>query len=87
MTKKFKILRVLLRGEKITPLDANRIGRTTEGGRYIRMIRVTHPVIKEKIEGTRYYRYYLDPEYVAEYKKKRKLSRIWEDAKNLFWVR
>lgn len=84
MTKKFKILRAMLRGDKITPLDANRIGRTTEGGRYIRLIRVTHPVIKERIEGTKYYRYYLDPEYVREYRAKNRAFRCWENIKGLF---
>ena len=79
-----KILRVMLRGEKITPLDANRIGRTTEGGRRIREIRNSYPVIKERIEGTRYYRYYLDPEYVKEYRNKARVKRIWENLKSFF---
>ena len=79
-----RILRAMLRGEKITPIDANRIGKTTEGGRRIREIRVNYPVIKEKIEGTRYYRYYLDPEYVKDYRRKRRISRFWENVKSLF---
>lgn len=81
---KTKILRALLRGEKITPLDANRIGRTTEGGRRIREIRIDYPVLRERIEGTKYFRYYLDPEYLKEYRAKNKAVRVWENVKNIF---
>ena len=78
------ILRALLSGRKITTYEANKIGRTTEGGRRIRQIRETYPVLKEKIGDTRFYRYYLDPVYLEEYRKKRRLIRIWENVKSLF---
>ena len=84
MTKKFKILRVLLRGERITSFDANRIGRTTEGARIIRRIRETYPVIKERVDGSRYYRYYLDPLFIKEYRAKNRMLRIWDNVRGVF---
>lgn len=79
-----RILRALLRGKKITSLEANRIGRTTEGGRRIREIRDKYPVMKEEVEGVKYCRYYLDPAYVAEYRSKNRMHRYWENVVSWF---
>ena len=70
------ILRALLSGRKITTYEANKIGRTTEGGRRIRQIRESYPVLKEQIGNSKSYRYYLDPAYLEEYRKKRRLVRL-----------
>lgn len=79
-----RILRALLRGKKITSLEANRIGRTTEGGRRIREIRDKYPVMKEEVESVKYCRYYLDPAYIAEYRNKNRMWRCWENVVSLF---
>ena len=81
---KMRILRALLRGEKITSYQANRIGWTSEGGRRIRQLRTMYPILKEKVPGKNYYRFYLDPEYIKEYRKKNRLVRMWENVKGLF---
>lgn len=79
-----RILRALLKGKKITSQDANRIGKTTEGGRRIREIRDKYPVMKESVAGTKYYRHYLDPDYIEEYRRRNRLYRFWENVKSLF---
>lgn len=79
-----RILRALLKGKKITSQEANRIGKTTEGGRRIREIRDKYPVMKESVAGTKYYRYYLDPDYIKEYRRRNRLYRFWENVKSLF---
>lgn len=83
-SSRLRILRAMLKGQKITPLDANRIGRTTEGGRRIREIRIDYPVIKERIENTRYFRYYIDPVWLEEYNQKSGRHRMWGLVKSLF---
>lgn len=80
-----RILNALLRGEKLTSLEANRVGRTTEGGRRIRQIRENHPVLKEKVPGSKkHYRYFLDPAYVEEYQNKTGIRKVWAAIKSLF---
>jgi len=61
-----RILSAMLKGRKITPAEANRIGRTTDGTRHIRFIREKYPVKDEKVEGELYHRYWIDEEYLAE---------------------
>ena len=56
----------MLKGRKITPADANRIGHTTDGTRHIRFIREKYPVKDEKVEGELYHRYWIDEEYLAQ---------------------
>lgn len=34
--------------------------------------------------GTKYYRYYLDPDYIEEYRRRNRLYRFWENVKSLF---
>ena len=60
-----RILAAMLEGQKITPADANRIGNTTDGTRYIRYIREKYPVKSEKVEGELYHRYWIDEQYLA----------------------
>lgn len=67
--KQRRILNALLSGMRLTPNDANKIGRTTEGTRMIRKIRETFPVLKAQVAGVNYYQYYIDPEWLAEYRK------------------
>ena len=64
-----RILDAMLKGRKITPADANRIGRTTDGTRYIRFIKEKYPVRHEKVEGELYHRYWIDENYLAGLKK------------------
>lgn len=64
--KSQRILDAMLQGQKITPADANRLGDTTDGTRYIRFIREKYPVKSEKVEGELYRRYWIDEEYLAE---------------------
>lgn len=64
--KKRRILNVMLAGYKITPKEANDIGDTTDGTRYIRYIRETFPVKDEKVEGEMYHRYWIDEEFLKE---------------------
>lgn len=65
--KSKRILSALLQGRKLTPFDANMIGNTTDGTRFIRFIREKYPVKSEKVEGELYKRYYLDEEFLMEY--------------------
>lgn len=67
--KQRRILNAMLRGMKLTPHDANEIGRTTEGTRMIRHIREKFPVLKTQVAGANYYEYFIDPEWLAEYRK------------------
>jgi hypothetical protein len=67
--KSQRILDAMLQGQKITPAQANRIGDTTDGTRYIRFIREKYPVKSEKVEGELYHRYWIDEEYLAGMKK------------------
>ena len=80
--KKRRILNALLMGIKITSYEANRIGKTTEGGRMIRFIREKYPVIKEPITGEVYYRYYIDKEWLAAYRKE-KVEKFKNNIKSL----
>ena len=66
--KSQRILDAMLQGQKITPAEANRIGDTTDGTRYIRFIREKYPVKSEKVEGELYHRYWIDEAYLAELK-------------------
>ena len=59
----------MLKGRKITPAEANRIGKTTDGTRYIRFIREKYPVKDEKVAGEIYHRYWIDEEYLDSLKK------------------
>lgn len=67
--KQRRILNAMLKGMKLTPNEANEIGRTTEGTRMIRRIRESFPVMKAQVAGTNYYEYFIDPAWLAEYKK------------------
>lgn len=67
--KSKRILNAMLKGRKITPAEANRIGRTTDGTRHIRFIREKYPVKDEKVEGELYHRYWIDEEFLAGLKK------------------
>lgn len=49
--KSQRILEAMLAGRKITPAEANQIGNTTDGTRFIRFIREKYPVKDEKVEG------------------------------------
>ena len=66
--KSQRILDALLSGRKITPIEANQIGNTTDGTRLIRFIREKYPVKSEKVEGELYHRYWIDEVYLAELK-------------------
>ena len=66
--KSRRILDAMLSGKKITPLEANMIGNTTDGTRFIRFIREKYPVKSEKVEGELYHRYWIDEAYLAELK-------------------
>ena len=61
-----RILDAMLSGKKITPFEANQIGQTTDGTRFIRFIRQRFPVKHEKVEGELYHRYWIDESYLAE---------------------
>ena len=65
--KSKRILDAMLQGRKLTPKDANDIGDTTDGTRFIRFIREKFPVKDEKVEGELYHRYWIDPEFLANY--------------------
>ena len=56
----------MLNGQKITPKDANDIGDTTDGTRYIRFIRENFPVKDEMVEGELYHRYWIDEEFLKD---------------------
>lgn len=66
------ILNALLRGSRLTAYDANVIGNTTSGARRIRQLRETYPILKEPVPGEMYCRYYIDPEWLHEYRQKQK---------------
>lgn len=66
------ILHALLEGKRLTAYDANIIGKTTAGARRIRQIRETYPVLKEAVPGEMYVRYYMDPEWLANWRKEHK---------------
>lgn len=66
--KSQRILKAMLEGKKITPAEANTIGNTTDGTRFIRFIREKYPVKQEKVEGELYHRYWIDEEYLAQLK-------------------
>lgn len=68
MQKSKRILNAMLQGRKITPIEANQIGNTTDGTRFIRFIREKYPVKSEKVEGELYRRYWIDEAYLAELK-------------------
>lgn len=50
-----RILKALMEGRRISVLDANIIGNTTEGGRRIRQIREQYPVLKEAVAGSNWF--------------------------------
>ena len=68
-TKKKRILNALLMGARLTPQMANEIGMTTEGTRIIRKLRETYPISKEKVQGSVYYRYWIDEAFIRNLKK------------------
>lgn len=85
-SKKRRILMALLEGMRLTPDDANRIGKTNEGTRLIRFIREDYPVLKMDVAGESYKIYYLDPVWLEEYRKEHKKSfaeRIGDFFENL----
>ena len=65
--KSKRILNAMLQGRKITPFEANEIGQTTDGTRFIRFIREKYPVKDEKVEGELYHRYWIDEEFLFEF--------------------
>ena len=66
--KSQRILDALLQGMVLTPKDANDIGDTTDGTRFIRFLREKYPIKDEKVEGELYHRYWMDREYLASLK-------------------
>jgi hypothetical protein len=81
------ILNALLEGRRLTSYEANGIGKTTEGGRRLRQLCETYPIIKESIPGEAYKVYYIDPEWLAQYRKEHKkpfAERIGDFFGNLF---
>jgi hypothetical protein len=65
--KSQRILEVMLTGRKITPFEANMIGNTTDGTRFIRFLREKYPIKDEKVEGELYQRYWIDEDYLYEW--------------------
>jgi hypothetical protein len=65
--KSQRILDALLSGRKITPIEANQIGNTTDGTRLIRFMREKYPIKHEKVEGELYHRYWIDEDFLVEY--------------------
>jgi hypothetical protein len=65
--KSKRILDAMLQGRKITPQDANAIGETTDGTRFIRFIREKFPVKQEKVKGELYHRYWIEEDFLIEY--------------------
>jgi hypothetical protein len=65
--KSQRILEVMLTGRKITPFEANMIGNTTDGTRFIRFLREKYPIKDEKVEGELYHRYWIDEDYLYEW--------------------
>lgn len=66
------ILRALLKGDRLTAYDANKIGHTTAGARRIRQLRETYPILKEPVPGEMYCRYFIDPDWLHEHKQSQK---------------
>ena len=66
--KSKRSLAALLSGRKITPIEANQIGNTTDGTRLIRFMREKYPIKHEKVEGELYHRYWIDESYLAQLK-------------------
>ena len=66
-----RILYARLMGEKITPLDANRIGHTSDGTRMIRRIRERYPVKNEQVKGRSYHVYWIDENFIEDLKRER----------------
>ena len=66
--KSQRILDALLQGMVLTPKDANDIGDTTDGTRFIRFLREKYPIKDEKVEGELYHRYWMDREYLVSLK-------------------
>lgn len=58
----------MLTGRKITPYEANEIGKTTEGTRFIRHFRERYPVKDEKVEGERYHKYWFDETFLKAWR-------------------
>lgn len=65
--KSKRILDAMLQGKRITPHEANIIGNTTDGTRFIRFIREKYPVKSEKVEGELYHRYWIDDDFLYEW--------------------
>ena len=65
--KSKRILDAMLQGRKITPFEANHIGNTTDGTRFIRFIREKFPVKSEKVRGELYHRYWIDEDFLMEW--------------------
>lgn len=65
--KSQRILDALLQGMVLTPKDANDIGDTTDGTRFIRFLREKYPIKDEKVEGELYHRYWIDEDYLYEW--------------------
>ena len=63
-----RILAAMLTGRKITPFEANKIGETTEGTRFIRLFRERYPIRDEKVDGERYHKYWIDEEFIKSWK-------------------
>ena len=72
LAKTKRILYAMLMGEKITPLDANRIGNTTDGTRKIRYLRTKYPIRSEKVKGEPYHVYWIDEDFIQSLKKDNK---------------
>lgn len=65
--KSKRIEEALLQGRKITPFEANLIGNTTDGTRFIRFLREKYPIKDEKVEGELYHRYWIDEDFLFEW--------------------
>ena len=69
--KKQRILRALLQGQVLTPMEANEIGRTSDGTRVIRKLREENwHIRKERVAGEVYYRYWMDEGFRMNFKAK-----------------
>ena len=67
--KKQRILRALLQGQVLTPMEANEIGRTSDGTRVIRKLREENwHIRKERVAGESYYRYWMDEAFRMNFK-------------------
>ena len=58
----------MLQGRRITPYEANEIGCTTDGTRFIRFIREKYPVKSERVAGELYRRYWIDEAFIMNLK-------------------